>query len=494
MQLESSVTLFDDDKVESRFAELQITADGITSEVSRKVGNDEVISRINQSAEAVKIQASKISINGVITAINNDTTTTIDGDKITTGTLSASAVDATSGTFSSALIPNLSADKITTGTISINRIPSEAKNDTYITDISGGGIKIHDAVNMSDYAKITSGGMDVVSNNDTVAKFGSTAIIGKEANGNTRSIIAPDGMKVIHKAWGSGNDSTVVHLGYDETTSAPFCSLGVRYDGEPAGSRSVAEGWYTTASGDYSHAEGKYAQATGEGAHAEGGYGIRSSSTLASGDYSHAEGSNTTASGDYSHSEGNGTSATKDYCHAEGFSTDATETAAHAEGWNAVASGKYSHAQNQWTTAGYEAQTTIGRYNNNKSNTAFEIGKGSAQTPSNAMEVYWTGNVTIAGTLTQSSDKRLKEHLSYLGKDAADFVRSLKPAHFIKDGEHHVGFYAQDVSDADKWDCMTGEMNGYMTLGYTELIAPLVSYCQRLESRIIQLESKLKGE
>ena len=122
MQLESSVTLFDDDKVESRFAELQITADGITSEVSRKVGNDEVISRINQSAEAVKIQASKISINGVITAINNDTTTTIDGDKITTGTLSASAVNAQSGTFNTANIPNLSADKITSGTISADRI------------------------------------------------------------------------------------------------------------------------------------------------------------------------------------------------------------------------------------------------------------------------------------------------------------------------------------------------------------------------------------
>jgi hypothetical protein len=31
-------------------------------------------------------------------------------------------------------------------------------------------------------------------------------------------------------------------------------------------------------------------------------------------------------------------------------------------------------------------------------------------------------------------------------------------------------------------------MNGYMTLGYIELFAPLVAYVQRLEKRIKELE------
>ncbi len=57
-------------------------------------------------------------------------------------------------------------------------------------------------------------------------------------------------------------------------------------------------------------------------------------------------------------------------------------------------------------------------------------------------------------------------------------------------GADHVGFYAQDVESADKWNCMFGEMNGYKTLGYTELIAPLVAYCQHLEKRIKELEDK----
>ena len=160
MQLESSVTLFDDNKVEDRFAELQITADGITSEVSKKVGNDEVISRINQSAEGVQIQANKVNIEGATifssgrlsqSSLNNaydakgaatgavdnlksdlsssSGTTVINGGHIETGTLSAGAVNANSGVFDTANIPDLNASKITAGTIS----DSSGKNSWNLT-------------------------------------------------------------------------------------------------------------------------------------------------------------------------------------------------------------------------------------------------------------------------------------------------------------------------------------------------------------------------
>lgn len=43
-------------------AEFKITADEINSEVSKKVGEDEVISKINQSAEKIQINADKISL------------------------------------------------------------------------------------------------------------------------------------------------------------------------------------------------------------------------------------------------------------------------------------------------------------------------------------------------------------------------------------------------------------------------------------------------
>ena len=140
--------------------------------------------------------------------------------------------------------------------------------------------------------------------------------------------------------------------------------------------------------------------------------------------------------------------------------------------------------------AGTSNQTVVGKYNS-AGNKAFYVGSGNgASSRANAMEVDWNGNTTIAGRLTQSSDRRLKEHLDYLDDDAVEFIRDLKPAHFLKDNEDHVGFYAQDVEESDKWHCMTGEMNGFKTLGYTEILAPLVRYCQKLEERIAELERR----
>lgn len=48
-----------------------VLKDRITSEVSKKVGNNEIISAINQSAEKISIKASKIALEGIVTANSN---------------------------------------------------------------------------------------------------------------------------------------------------------------------------------------------------------------------------------------------------------------------------------------------------------------------------------------------------------------------------------------------------------------------------------------
>lgn len=242
MQLESSVTLFDDDKVETRFAELQITADGITSEVSKKVGNDEVISRINQSAEGIQIQANKVNIEGATifssgrlsqsslnsaydakgaaaSSVNNlksdlsssSGTTVINGGHIVTGTLSAGAINANSGTFSVLNVPDLNASKITAGTLDANRIgaasiaigkldsnaqatiSNAAKTATnFITDIDSSGIWVTPSgLKPSDTStgagatgtringsgmQIYKGGVEVASYSDTTIELGKNSI------------------------------------------------------------------------------------------------------------------------------------------------------------------------------------------------------------------------------------------------------------------------------------------------------------------------------
>ena len=73
-------------------AAIKVKADAIESTVSKKVGSNEIISKINQSAERVSIKASKISLNGAVTAnsnfkINTDGSAETKALKITGGSL-----------------------------------------------------------------------------------------------------------------------------------------------------------------------------------------------------------------------------------------------------------------------------------------------------------------------------------------------------------------------------------------------------------------------
>lgn len=74
-----------------------------------KVGNNEIISKINVSTEGIVIQAAKVDLSGYVTFTNLSTSgqTTIDGGNITTGTIDASLVT----------VSNIDADNITAGTI-----------------------------------------------------------------------------------------------------------------------------------------------------------------------------------------------------------------------------------------------------------------------------------------------------------------------------------------------------------------------------------------
>lgn len=159
-------------------------------------------------------------------------------------------------------------------------------------------------------------------------------------------------------------------------------------------------------------------------------------------------------------------------------------------GLRSGAKGPFSMTIGEGLIAEGADQVAIGRYNYYNANDALTVGDGDGDEGRvNLLELKKSsGNMIIKGTLTQYSDRRLKDHRSYLAEDAVQFIRDLKPAHYMKDGESHVGFYAQDVVKSDPWNCMTGEMNGYMTVGYAEIIAPLVAYCQSLEKRIEELE------
>jgi hypothetical protein len=102
------------------------------------------------------------------------------------------------------------------------------------------------------------------------------------------------------------------------------------------------------------------------------------------------------ASADYTAAIGKSVSATAPYAIAMGVNSQATNEAAFSAGVGAIASGAHSRALGTNVNAGYVYQTVIGKNNDNKENTLFEIGNGAdVDNRGNAFEVYTEGDVAI---------------------------------------------------------------------------------------------------
>ena len=128
-------------KIELRTSIVQ-TRDYVDIEASKKVGNNEVIGKINLTPETATISANKINIQGVLTAINNDTTTTIDGDKITTGTITANQLSSDSVNASKIVAGTITADKIANATITGSKLVNGTITGAKIEDSTISNSKI----------------------------------------------------------------------------------------------------------------------------------------------------------------------------------------------------------------------------------------------------------------------------------------------------------------------------------------------------------------
>ena len=268
--------------------------------------------------------------------------------------------------------------------------------------------------------------------------------------------------------------------------------------------RAVTVGYGNTAEGNNSIAVGNSTRATG-GNSASFGY-----NNTASGGQSLASGSSNTASGGHSVAHGAN-------CVASGAQSFAAGNACTASGAQSVAMGDHSEARGDHSVAiGRGALATgynmfaCGAWNTSNTQYQFAVGVGSEGDRSSVL-YYWIGhglysNGSVhAPSFVQTSDRRLKQHVADLGADAAQFIRGLKPALFDwrESGERKTGFYAQDVRQVTPghWrDCLVGEggvmderSTAPLALDYSEIIAPLVAYCQQLEERVEALERKTGG-
>ena len=241
------------------------------------------------------------------------------------------------------------------------------------------------------------------------------------------------------------------------------------------GANATAEGIRTTASGNQSHAEGVDTLASNTGAHAEGG------NTQATGMSSHAEGGGgVVASGASSHAEGGATQASGTYSHAEGQSTKAQATGAHAQNYNATASGNYSSAAGYYTTAGYQNQFVIGKYNDNKSANIFEVGIGTGTgAKANGLELDTSGNLTVAGDITDGSGNTLSAMMSYLEQTVTLSTSASTTVTFTDSSITASSFIEYACS---QWDLVPESITG--AAGSCTIVLPKVESAQSVTVRI----------
>jgi hypothetical protein len=226
--------------------------------------------------------------------------------------------------------------------------------------------------------------------------------------------------------------------------------------------------------------------------------------TTASGDFSTSFGHISTASGYQSTAIGWGTTASGYTSTAMGAITTASGSFSTAMGDGTVASGVGSTAIGRATTAQAWASLVIGQYNMVEGNQQgwvptdplFVAGNGSGtDLRANALTLFKNGNLTIAGTLAENSDIRLKEDVQPLG-DVLARVLQLDPIRYrFRAGTGHpaepkVGLSAQAVEPLFP-ELVRSDAAGYLSVAYADLAAVLVRAIQEQHEQFAALRAEL---
>jgi hypothetical protein len=309
----------------------------------------------------------------------------------------------------------------------------------------------------------------------------------------------------------TASNSSSTAMGYS-TTASGYASTALGNFTLAGGSRSTALGDSTTADGFSSTAMGFQTQAgdfastaMGRGSMAIGYISTAlGDHTTASGPRSTALGDNTTASGDYATAMGIGTTASLESSTAMGDHTTANGASSTAMGKGATARGNYSTAMGVETYARAYASLVLGRYNVvagdhdtwASTDPVLVVGNGDGGlSRSNAFTLLKDGNLTIAGTLTENSDRRLKTDIRPLS-ETVPALRRLQAVRFRfragtnrPEGEH-IGLIAQDVQAVFPELVQQGA-DGYLSVSYTNLTAVLVQALSEQQDEIEALTERV---
>lgn len=147
------------------------------------------------------------------------------------------------------------------------------------------------------------------------------------------------------------------------------------------------------------------------------------------------------------------------------------------------------------------ARLTVWGPDSASSTLAFNVVANSSST---VFAVFDGGNAQLSGTLTQSSDQRLKQNITPLDASSSlSLINSLNPVTFTwidpnQGTTPQLGFIAQQVQQifpnlVSTTSATALTPNGTLGLNYIGLISPIVSAIQALSSDIASIENALAG-
>lgn len=122
------------------------------------------------------------------------------------------------------------------------------------------------------------------------------------------------------------------------------------------------------------------------------------------------------------------------------------------------------------------------------------VGQSNVITPSDqTVNVYIPNDLTVSGTIYNTSDSTVKENIEELKREEMDLLLKLKPVkyNFLKDDakKQHYGFIAQEVEKL--FPNLVSQNNDLKNVNYMELIPLLVDKVGELHEKIILLEEKI---
>ena len=220
---------------------------------------------------------------------------------------------------------------------------------------------------------------------------------------------------------------------------------------------------------------------------------------------------NTHTGGEYASAIGYGTRGDGGYSTAMGYDTTAGGYASTAMGRETRASGWYSTSMGYGTTAGDYASVVIGTYNSSNSsessvtdnatifstsNTAFVIGNGTLQSPSDAFKVMFNGDTTVSNDLTVSgdmvisSDARLKTNIVSLGSTLPKLLQIDGKSYEMK-GKQKIGVLAREIKEVFP-ELVSEDDNEMLAVNYQGLVPVLINALKEQQTEIDELKEMVQ--